>query len=290
MKLVYNPTCTIHSNIVSDIDMAKKAGYDGIEILMSKLNGFLSAGLTLDYLNKQLDGFSVYGLGFVEDIERQGKGFEDVCREAERLCSIASKIGCPNVQLLTGPLAMGTAGNPMYPGVFVSEEYKEFIKKDWKEIRKITAGNVAAICDIGKKYGIRFYLEMLGWTPAGPLKHGLEIIEEAGRDNIGIVIDFWHMYVTDTTPDEIAKLDKSIINGAHYCDSLKKPLDGKIDQTLRDVYPGQGCAPIGEYIQALKSTGYEDWIAGECFSELHTQLEGYDVAKTMKKCMEYALY
>jgi sugar phosphate isomerase/epimerase len=59
---------------------------------------------------------------------------------------------------------------------------------------------------------------------------------------------------------------------------------------LRDIYPGLGYAPISEYVKALKATGYDDWIAGECFSEKHAQLEGYDVAYTMKKYMEYALY
>ena len=290
MKLIYNPTCTIHSNIVSDIEMARAADYDGIEVLASKLYAYLKAGLTLELFKEKLDGFPAYGVGFVEDIERQGKGFEDVCRETENLCRIAKQLECPNVQLLTGPLAMGTAGNPMYPGVFVSDEYKEFVKKDWKEIRKITAKNVAALCDIGKRYGVRFYLEALGWTPAGPLKNAIEIIDEAGRDNIGVVIDFWHMYVTNTSPDQVAKLDKNMINGAHFCDSLKKPDNGVIDQTLRNVYPGLGCAPIKEYVEALKATGYDDWIAGECFSEKHTQLEGYDVAYTMKKYMEFALY
>lgn len=290
MKLVFNPTCTLNSNIVSDIKMAKEAGYDGMEVLKFKLDRFLHAGFSIEDLKSKLDEFTIIGLGYVEDIERQGKGFEDVCRETERLCSIAKEINCPNVQLLTGPLAAGTAGNPMYTGVHISDEYKELSKKNWSEIRRITSKNIAVLCDLAKGYGVKFYLEMLGWTAAGPLRHGLEIIDEAGRENIGIIIDFWHMYVTDTSPDEIARLDKKLINGIHFCDSLKKPETGVIDQNLRDVYPGLGCAPIKEYLDAIKATGYDDWIAGECFSIKHTELEGYEVARTMKKYMEFALY
>lgn len=289
MKLLLNQTCIIHSNIVSDIKIAKETGYDGMEFIYYKLNRFLNAGFTVADLKKYLDGFPVYAVGHVEDIERRGEGFKEVCKTTEFLCGIANELGCRNVQLVTGPLAMGTAGNPMYPGVFVSDEYKDLLKKEWKEIRKITAENLKIICDIGAGYNVRFYLETLGWTPAASLGRGLELLEETGKDNIGLIIDFWHMYVTDTTPDQIAKLNKSIINGVHYCDSLKKT-GGVIDQTLRNVFPGFGCAPIKEYMEAIKATGYDDWMSGECFSEKNNQLESYDAALMMRKCMEYALY
>ena len=38
---------------------------------------------------------------------------------------------------------------------------------------------------------------------------------------IGILLDFWHLYTSDTTPDEVAKLDKNMILGVQICDSAR---------------------------------------------------------------------
>ena len=38
----------------------------------------------------------------------------------------------------------------------------------------------------------------------------LEVIEEADRDNVGLVLDFWHLWAGGkTTPADVAKLDKN---------------------------------------------------------------------------------
>jgi len=290
MKITFNPTCTIHSNFISDIGIAKASGFDAMELLVAKLYPYLDSGLTLAYAKECLGDMPAVGIGFVTDIERQGEGFNDVIAETRKICNCAKALGIPNVQLLTGPLALGTAGNPMYKDVVVTAEYEEFMKKGWSDIRKLTANNLREISKIGEEYGVRFYLEMLGWTPAAPLVRGVEIIDESGVDNVGIIIDFWHMYVSGTDPDVIAKIDKRYVNGAHFCDSLKLELGQPITQSLRDVYPGMGYAPMVEYIEALKATGYNDWIAGELFSVKHTELEAYDAARTMRKIMEYYLF
>lgn len=289
MKIVYNPTCTINNNIFHDIEIARKAGYVGTEILINKLDDYLESGMTIESLKNKLEDFPVIGLGYVEDIERQGDSFRKVLFRTEQLCQIAKELNCKNVQLLTGPQAMGTANNPMYGDIKIPKQYEELLKKEWKEIRKITANNLKYICNIGEKYDVKFYLEALGWTPAGPLSRSVELIDELGCDNIGLVLDFWHLYVTGTTPDEVSKLDKKYINGVHFCDSLELEKGSKIDQSLRNVYPGMGSVPIKEYLDAIKSTGYDDWISGECFSLIHTHLDPEDVATTMKKYMEYTI-
>ena len=103
-------------------------------------------------------------------------------------------------------------------------------------------------------------------------------------------MDFWHLYVTDTKPEEISKLDKKFINGVHYCDSLEKKSNEPITEDLRDVYTGLGVVPLKAYMDAVHETGYNDWISGECFSRKHRELNSYEAAYMMKKKMEYLLY
>jgi len=37
-----------------------------------------------------------------------------------------------------------------------------------------------------------------------------------------MVIDFWQLWAgEETTPDEVAKLDSSLIYGVHFCDGIR---------------------------------------------------------------------
>ena len=76
--------------------------------------------------------------------------------ECEGVCSLAEQIGCPMVQLLTGPL------DP-------NGRYKGLAGKPWPEMLKLTAKNLAALADIGKSHKVRFYLEALTFTPLNRL-------------------------------------------------------------------------------------------------------------------------
>jgi len=66
--------------------------------------------------------------------------------------------------------------------------------------------NICAIADIGKLLGIRFQIEVVAFTPFKSLQQGLDITAACGRDNVGLIIDFWHLHAGGKThPDEVAK-------------------------------------------------------------------------------------
>ncbi len=47
----------------------------------------------------------------------------------------------------------------------------------------------------------------------------LDVIRRIGQPNIGLVIDFWHLFATGkTTPANVAALDPALIFGVHFCD------------------------------------------------------------------------
>ena len=168
MKIVYNPACTGYTNLITDIDIAKKSGYDGIEMSKDKLYRYLDAGMSIDYINEYLDGFEVTAIGYIPDIERQGKNETVLLKEMEHLCIYAEKLNCRNIQVLTGPLALGVLGNPNYPNVKLTDEYSAFINLDWQEMKEITVKNLKKLCDIAAASNISLYSELLGRSPAGP--------------------------------------------------------------------------------------------------------------------------
>ena len=281
MKLAHNGTCTMHSDVIGDVQIAKASGYDAIEIVGSKLYRFLDQGFTVDDLNKELDGFPVVGLGFVPDIERNdAKGYKDLLAETEKMCDCAHKLGCGLVQLLTGPLFPDEA----------SVEYRQTVSLPYPELRKVAADNLKVISDIGKNYDIKFYLEPLNWCPIASLPQMLELIDQTEKDNIGIVIDFWHMWNTGAVAEDFAKLNKDIIYGVHICDSLEKHNErGTVESLGRRVWTGGGNVPLKPWMDAIRSTGFDGWCSGELFSPKHWELEPYEVAKRLREYMEYLL-
>ena len=285
MIIAHNGMCTINCNLLTDIRIAKETGYDGIEIIGAKLYSYLDQGLSIESVLDALGGFPVVGLGFVQDIERQEpEEYEALLQECERMCSLAQQLGAPMVQLLTGPISSGVEASTVYQQL----GYQGLRGKTWPEIRDLTAKNLRVISRIGRRYGLTFYFEPLSWTPLHTLPQMLELLDCAGVDNVGLLIDFWHQWTSGTRPDDIAKLDKDLIAAVHFCDSL--PVDGGVvTQELRDVWTGAGHIPLQDWADAVKATGFDSWVGGELFSSKHFEIDPWRVAGFLAEMMRLTL-
>src|SRR5579872_5121341 len=72
---------------------------------------------------------------------------------------------------------------------------------------------------------------------AGRLFQQLELLEETARDNIGLVLDFYHLWDSGTHPEEIARVNKNAIFCVDFCDSSDAFGEGgDIQQRGRDVW------------------------------------------------------
>ena len=282
MIIAHNGTCTMYCNLLTDIRIAKETGYDGIEIIGAKLYRYVQMGFSAESLLPHLEGFAPVALGYVQDIERHdSEGYAALLEECEKMCSLAEKLGCPMVQLLTGPIGPGV-------GDGVPESHKEIMGLSWPELRKLTAKNLSALADIGAKHNVRFYLEPLSWTPSNTLQQGLELIDAAERDNIGLLLDFWHQWTSGTKPEDITRLDKNLIASVHFCDSL--PIEGRaVTHDLREVWTGGGHIPLKEWVDAVLATGFDGWWACELFSPKHWELDPWETASNLLELLKYLL-
>lgn len=262
MILALHGLTTMHSNCLTDVRLARDLGYGGIEFAVGKLLRFLDNGGRLEDLAAacQRAGTPAVCFNALLHTDRvAGEEQRQLFEECERLVQAAVGLGCPTIQLVAFTRLEGTA---------------------WPEARRLLARNTAALADIGRAHGIRFQLEPIAWAPLHSLSQSLEVIQEAGRDNVGMVIDFWHLWAGEaTTPDEVARLPKDQIYGVHICDGKRHvPGEAWDEGRLRGYLVGEGDIPVGEWVAAVQSTGFDGVWSAETYSPRHWEHDLYDLA------------
>jgi len=269
---------TMYANLLTDIRIAKETGHGGIEINGTKLKRYLAQGYKLESLLPLLRDMPPVAMTYVQDIERQEpREYSALLRECEEICVLAQGLGCPMVQLLTGPLDPSGA-------------YQGLTGTPWPEMRKLTAKNLLALSDIGRDHNVRFFLEALTWTPLHKLEQVLELLDATERDNVGIVVDFWHFWDSGATAEQIAKINKDIIFIVHFSDSLEPwGQRGTFEQRGRDVWTGGGMIPLKEWVDAVLATGFDGVWACELLSPKYWELDPWKTARDLKTFLEYML-
>jgi len=264
---------TMHCNLVTDIRVAKETGYEALEIVADKLLRYLDQGYAAEELNPTFRSNSIHpvvinALHFVDRVDPVER--KQLLSEAERLCAAAEVICCQTIQLT---FSQRLEGRP------------------WPEIRKLVGRNIADVADIGKRHGVRFQLEPIAFAPVHSLWQSLELVEEAGRDNVAAVIDFWHLQAGgETHPDDVAKLDRSMIYSVHFCDGMLHQEGTDWDElALRGYMPGEGELSVQEWVEAVLATGFDGVWSCELASPRHWEWDLWKVARECRRCMELFL-
>ena len=254
-----------YMNLRTAFRLAHECGFKAVEISVPKLRNYLSEGYTPadvvgmlnEYDLKPVCVNDIFGVESMRPEERTR-----IFSEMEYLAPVTQAIGCKTMQVC--PLT-------------------ELQELSWPEARRMTAKNIRKLCDMAKPYGFRIQLETMAWAPIHSLARGLEMIDEVGRDNMGISIDTWHFYAGgETTPDDVAKMDKDLMCNIHFCDG-RRPHEGEgwDEEILRAYYFGDGDIPLKEYAEAIVATGYDGPWSVELISRHHWEEDSREGAQRL---------
>jgi sugar phosphate isomerase/epimerase len=287
-RITFNTTGAKHSTLVMELDIARSASYSAVEISQDKVRRYLDAGYSVDDLRSELDGFVVHGIGALVDIERQGSAEKELFREADKLFMLAHAIGAKGVQIVSGPLDVQAVMDFNEKGY--SKRYTGLLQHRHDDQVKLTVKNLTAIADRAREYGLTVYLEALSWAPLNSIEDQVEVVRRVGRENLKLVIDFWHCYTSGATPEQLSKVEREHIYGVHVCDSLPYPGGVPVETVLRDVPTGSGVLNLRDWTDAVKSTGFSGWWCSETFCKKQQQGNSYAVAKDMKRQLETLVF
>jgi 2-keto-myo-inositol isomerase len=261
MKLALNGATTMRADLVTDCRAAKAAGFDYVEIWAAKLRDFLKQRSA----SELRDLFATAGppplsINSIEHITfRDARAYEAIKQECDELSSIAAAIGCPCIVVVPGRLPDGGASRET-----VIDESVRVLNE---------------LCDISAPYGVSLAFEFLGQTDCSvpKLDVATEIVREAGRENLGLVIDSFHFYAGGSTLEMIEELDPKLIQIFHINDAEDLPRDQLEDR--HRLLPGLGILPLREIVSAFQHIGYDKVASVEIFRPEYWERDPFALAR-----------
>ena len=226
---------------VDQFDVAKEMGYDLIEVCIED-PAVVSAEALKEASERTGLPVSICGaFGPDRDVShedpqkrRQGIDYLKLCVD------IAQAVGSPHV---AGPMYSATGKARLLP----HEERQQ--QRQW------AADSLREVADYASERGVTLAIEPLNRFETdlvNTVEQGLELCELIGRDNVGLMLDTFHMNIEE----------KNI--GAAITSAGDKVFHFQVSENDRGT-PGSGHVPWSETFDALKTIDYQGSIVVESF-------------------------
>jgi sugar phosphate isomerase/epimerase len=158
-------------------------------------------------------------------------------------------------------------------------------QRTFSENWKFHVERLRIVAKVLKDNGLRFGLEFVApyhlrnhfphefiFTPGQMLELGAEV-----GDNVGLLIDAFHVHAAGLSQDAIAEIPKEKIVLGHVNDCPKVPTHAIVDSER--LIPGEGCIDLPGFFSALGKTGYPGPVSMEIFNAGLRALPPLEAAK-----------
>lgn len=265
LKLGFNEaTCKENSNVLRDLELCEKNGYDYIELRLDMLKEYLK----YHPINELKEFFKKskikpFALNSIENI--------NFCSEQE---------WTELVNILTFACMVAKAIDNPYI-IVVPTMTDEICTKNEKEVFDDSVEVLNKLADIAESYGVKLSFEPIGdrrWC-CNSMRQALEIVQAVDRDSVGMTVDCINFYMHDKAADVdfIKKIPKEKLFVFHINDCEDLPL-GILDHCHR-LMPGLGAIPVTEIAEAVKAVGYDGPACLELFRPEYWNMDAAEVIK-----------
>jgi len=270
MKFCLN-TSTIHGEvipIVEQVAIAKKAGYDSMEIWLRDVDKYIKEGGQLTELRKRIDdaGLTIesaiaFANWIVDDDQKRAQALLQAKREMETVVSLGGK-------RIAAPPAGAT--------------------KDVKIDLDRAAERYRALLELGASVGCVPQIEVWGFSEnLSKLSEVLYVAAASQHADACVLPDVYHLYKGGSSFADLPLLSGKKIHVFHINDYPSIPRE-KITDADR-VYPGDGIAPVKQVLQSVMESGFRGVLSLELFNRSYWAQDPNVVAATglakMKACV-----
>lgn len=246
--------------IVGELEVASKAGFDGMEVWINGIQAYLNEGGTLKELKMRIDDLGLKiedAIGFaqwiVDDEDVRTKAMEQLKVEMDML----AQIGCARI-------AAPPAGATNEAGLNLDAAGERY----------------HAILDLGVEFGVIPQLELWGFSAnLHKLSQVVYVAAESGHPAARILPDVYHLYKGGSDFHALKLLNPDIVEIFHVNDYPASPSRTEMNDSHR-VYPGDGVAPMQQILSDLKNERETTVLSLELFNQDYWAQDALEVAKT----------
>ncbi len=246
--------------IAEEIEVAAKAGYDGIEPWTSDIAKFADAGGSLKDLRKrcrdhglQVVSAITFAPWVLDDDAQRAKGVEQMKRDMDLLAQIGgTRIAAPPAGAHRGAKISLDS---------IAERYR-------------------VILDIGRQLGVVPQIEI--WGSAVNLSHAAEaayVAAKSGHPDACILLDAFHMYKAGVDPAAMRLFGRQVTHCFHMNDYPADPPRDVIKDAQR-IWPGDGIAPLKQILANIAANHCDVMLSLELFNPEYWKLPALDAART----------
>ena len=137
------------------------------------------------------------------------------------------------------------------------------------ELDKVTEAYAELCADAAGHTKAKILYEFMPFDPnVDSLDKALQVVEGAGADNGGVVIDTWHMSKMGIAPDDLRRIPVDYLGWIELSDGRYEWMDDRLDEVINHRnLPGEGEFDIQGYVDACRDHGYPGPWGVEVLSE-----------------------
>ncbi|NQU20219.1 MAG: sugar phosphate isomerase/epimerase [Candidatus Nealsonbacteria bacterium] len=243
-----------------EVEVAAKAGYNGIEVWMRNVHRYVEAGKSIDDLKKRIADLGLAlesAIGFprwaVDDEEQRTEGLESMRRDMD----LIAKLGGTHI-------AAPPAGINRTPGM---------------DLRKV-ADRYRAVLEVGRETGVVPQLEIWGSAQTlGTVADAVFVTTAADHPDACLLLDAFHIYKGGSGFHCLNQLNGAAMHAFHINDYPADPPREEIGDGHR-VYPGDGVCPLTDVLRTMHATGFRGALSLELFNREYLKQDTLTVVKT----------
>ncbi len=158
----------------------------------------------------------------------------------------------------------------------------------------VLARDLRKLATLAVPYGIRIAYEALSWgRHVNEYTQAWDIVAEADRANLGLVIDSFHILATETGVERLQEIVSDKIFLVQLADFMWQEIHSREERinTARHfrVFPGEGVhsEKVARLVRDLDQLGYRGDYSFEVFNDDYTQLPPAVVAERARRSVKW---